>query len=241
MTVSGIGSSYQSLALLQLERMKQNTASMLKKFDSNEDGVLSKDEFSTLLTDLTEKTGGTSLDVEELFSTLDTNDDNTLNADEMEELSKLMPPPPPPPDGGGMFAEMLKKFDTNGDGVLSKEELSSLVNDISSKSGQTLDADKIFTALDVNGDNTIDEEEMKEFGKIVPPPEGARGPAMMGAQSISDFSLLNSIDSTSSTSNSDSTASGSIKALYNYVLEMYQTRSELLAYMNQSSQFNFVG
>ena len=86
----------------------------------------------------------------------------------------------------------FQKIDSNGDGSLDKTEISSFADKISEKTGQSLDADQLFSKLDTNGDDLISQEEF-DAGRPEGPPPGMMGG--MQADSIRDFlGMLNSTE-----------------------------------------------
>ncbi len=144
--------------------------------DSDGDNAISKDELSSFLSEVSSKTSE-ELDSEEIFTSLDSDGNGSISEDEGKKLSdylpnKGMPPmggmPPGEPPQGGMFS----KIDSNGDNSIDKSELSSLVEDISSKSGEEIDSEELFASLDSDEDGTISEEESEALKDYLPkPPE----------------------------------------------------------------------
>lgn len=80
--------------------------------------------------------------------------------------------------GGGNFpspSEMrqiiFNKMDQDGDGVISKSEFDTDAEKRAGKTGQSLDADKIFAAIDTNKDGVIDKSENDAaLESMFPPP-----------------------------------------------------------------------
>ncbi len=75
------------------------------------------------------------------------------------------PPPPPPPGGGGM----LERLDTNGDGVITKDEYMA-------------DVAKRFARLDTNKDGKVSQAE-REAAR----PGGMGGRGMQGDMTLADM------------------------------------------------------
>jgi Ca2+-binding EF-hand superfamily protein len=91
-----------------------------------------------------------SSDVNELFSSIDTNGDNAVSTDEFDAALENAKPPmgPPPPDP---FASA----DTNQDGTIDKTEMAAALGQSSS------DVDELFSSIDTNSDNAISTDEFK--------------------------------------------------------------------------------
>ncbi|WP_346830204.1 XopAW family type III secretion system calcium-binding effector [Pseudomonas abietaniphila] len=65
--------------------------------------------------------------------------------------------------------ELLKKLDTNGDGSIDKDELSSALTS-DSKGGITVSLSKAFSDLDSNDDDSLDADELASMTPLPPPP-----------------------------------------------------------------------
>ena len=82
---------------------------------------------------------GPSLNASDLIAKYDTNDDSKLNAEELTTaLDASRPPKPPssftenadrpePPSAASMSADWIKRFDVDGDGSLSSDELTKAI------------------------------------------------------------------------------------------------------------------
>ena len=147
-----------------------------KKLDVNGDGLISKQEMSSA--------GLSQQEVNAIFSIGDTNGDGEIDIDEfigvmcpsaLAVVFKL----------GQVFkgkegaAAAFKQIDCNGDGLLSKQEMSSAMLGGSRLSKSEVDA--IFKLGDVNGDGEID---MEEFLAVMVPSVGFS----MSSVSSSSFS-----------------------------------------------------
>ena len=102
----------------------------IKHFDTNNDGKVSKEEFK-----------GPA----ERFTAMDKNGDGFITADEV-----------PQGPAGGMHEGFIKRFDTDKDGKVSKDEFKGPAD--------------MFTKLDKNGDGFITEDEAPKG-----PPAGGHG------------------------------------------------------------------
>ncbi|WP_052659270.1 XopAW family type III secretion system calcium-binding effector [Pseudomonas sp. LFM046] len=132
--------------------------------DANGDGSVAKDELSTALDTAKESDSSLEIDLDELFSQLDANSDGSIDFDETAALA-----PPPPPQGGPNPEEMFASIDSDGDGVLGLEELTSAIG---TDSG--LDVDALFGELDSDGDGSLNQDEAAALAP--PPPPPGQGP-----------------------------------------------------------------
>lgn len=57
--------------------------------------------------------------------------------------------------------QRFAEIDQNGDGSLDKTEFQSVVDMISSKTGETVDIDEAFSRIDTNSDGVIDQSELE--------------------------------------------------------------------------------
>ncbi|MCO6059284.1 EF-hand domain-containing protein [Pseudomonas sp. MOB-449] len=136
--------------------------------DANGDGSVAKDELATALESAKENDSSLEIDLDELFSQLDANSDGGIDFDETAALA----PPPPPPHGGPNPEELFASIDTDGDGVLGLEELTSAIG---TDSG--LDVEALFGELDSDGDGSLSQEETAAL--TPPPPPAGQGPEGM--------------------------------------------------------------
>jgi hypothetical protein len=116
-TISGVSSSSNAWAALNTQR-NQHQAKMFAKVDSDGSGTVDQAELSTMLSDISAKTGTSLGDSKELFTKMDSNADGSLSSDELAQgMKDVLPPPstmdfaqtkgaqepdgPPPPEGPG--------------------------------------------------------------------------------------------------------------------------------------------
>jgi len=132
--------------------------------DANGDGVLSRDEAMA--------------QADARFDRLDTNKDGKLTPDEMPSHRRMggadaAPPPPPPADGAsppppagpgvlGFGGRMFARLDTNGDGVIDREEYRAL-------------AAQRFDRMDTNKDGKVDAAERQAARDAMGHMRGMRG------------------------------------------------------------------
>lgn len=111
---------------------------ILKKLDTNNDGVIDKDEAAN-----DERKG-----ISDRFDEIDANEDGVIN---LEELKASL-------EGGKRkkpnAKKIIKQIDDNGDGKLNKLEVAAKKNRLISKN---------FDEIDANDDNEIDLKELKAF------------------------------------------------------------------------------
>lgn len=189
-TISGVSGSGNAWAALNTQR-SQHQAKMFAKVDTDSSGGVDPTELSTLLSDVSEKTGVSLGDAKELFTQMDINSDGSLSSDELDAgMQALMPPPPSTMEfaqSRGMDGadDLFAKVDTDGDGAVSQDELQVLTDKIKQDTGQDVSED--FAKLDTDGDGSLSQTEF-EAGRPQPPegsqgaqgPGGARGPGGPG-------------------------------------------------------------
>ncbi|RRV07183.1 EF-hand domain-containing protein [Pseudomonas sp. v388] len=125
---------------------------LLARLDTDGDGAISKDELSSALS--SDSKDGVTVSLSQAFSDLDSDDDDSLDA---QELAALTPPPPPPMQSATDLAEsLLSSLDGDGDGAISSEELTTGLSNANSNASGT----EVFDALDTNEDGTVSLEEL---------------------------------------------------------------------------------
>lgn len=144
------------------------------EIDTDGSGSISKDELTSFISEMPTD-DSTSIDAEEIFSNLDTDGDGEISSEEEKSLKDYLPKPqgmPSMSQAGGPPPSMMSMADSNSDSTIDEDELSSLLSDISEKTGTELDTDEIFAALDTDEDGTISEEEAEGLKDYLPePPE----------------------------------------------------------------------
>lgn len=183
------------------------------KIDTDESGSISKDELTTFLSKAPSDDSTESVDTEEIFSSLDTDGNGEISSEEEKSLKDYLPKPKEmpsmsqsegaqgapqgaPPQGPPPSA--MSMADTNSDSSINEDELSSLLSDVSEKTGTEVDSKEVFAALDTNEDGTISEEEAEGLKEYLPEPP--KMDAQMQAQLQSAYSsgldLTSSVGST---------------------------------------------
>jgi len=148
---------------------------MFRTLDTNGDESISSDELSVLAEQ------GTGIDVSQIMNDLDADGSGGIDASETQDaLKKLgetlrsrlggteMPRMKPPPDPAEMFASA----DTDGDGVISRDEFAAIGPD-----GQDQEmVDEMFASIDSDGDGSISEAEHTAAMEQMGPPSGGMPP-----------------------------------------------------------------
>merc|ERR1712142_343350 len=177
-----------------LEEIKQG----FKKLDKNNDGMISKNEMAAA--------GLSGQEVDAIFKLGDANGDGEIDLDEF--IGVLCPSA-----GAVVFkisqvfkgkegaAAAFSKIDINGDGLISKQEMSSAVIGGSKLSKTEVDA--IFKLGDTNGDGEID---MEEFLAVMVPSSGFSQTSISVQSSSSSFSQTSVTQSSSSFTSVSSTS-----------------------------------
>lgn len=164
-TISGVSGSSNVWAALNTQR-NQHQAKMFAKVDTDGSGGVNETELSTMLSDISGKTGTNLGDSKELFSKMDSNADGQLSSDELDAGMKAVMPPPSTMEfaqshaiGGsnGSNDDLFAKIDTDSDGSVSKEELQALTDKIKEKTG--IDVSEDFSKLDTDGNGQLSQTE----------------------------------------------------------------------------------
>lgn len=164
--ISSSYSSYTSTSSVASSQSKRFQEMLLNKLDADEDGSISKEELSSALSN--DSKDGISVSLSQAFSSLDSDEDDSLSA---EELAAFTPPPPPGQesfDVASLAQELLGALDSDADGAVSNDELTSAL----SNAGSSSDSSKVFSALDSNEDGTVSLEELTAALQPQQPPAG---------------------------------------------------------------------
>jgi Ca2+-binding EF-hand superfamily protein len=155
------------------------SASLIKTADANGDGQLSADEISQALSQ-----GGAAPDVTQAFASLDANGDGQLSQTELAAgLSKLQQDSGAGQvhhghhhhhhgGGGGASAsalssQLVSDLDTDGDGSLSADEVTSALGASAGASGGLAQA---FASLDANSNGQLSTQEITDaFQRLLTP------------------------------------------------------------------------
>ncbi|KAE8669191.1 GTPase-activating protein gyp7-like [Hibiscus syriacus] len=147
---------------------------MFATFDKNGDGFITKQELKESLTNirmfLTEK------EVEEMVVKLDMNGDGLIDFDEFCILCKAIDDDDEScsksseeeghANGGEMLKDAFDVFDRDHDGLITVEELGSVLNSLGLKEGDRVeDCREMIRKVDIDGDGMVDFDEFKTMMK----------------------------------------------------------------------------
>ncbi len=248
MTLSSMGGSRGGPDLSKLQEK------LFAKADANGDGSIDKSELSSLLKSnaSSDGSGSSSSDIDTLFSALDSDGSGSVSKDEtsaaiskvleqlQSQLSSAMgggrPHGPGGPGGpGGDPAKMFSDADSDGDGSISKSELTSLLQSKSSDQGRDVSSkvDQILKQDDSDGDGAISQSEftsamdkrrsdmesrMAQSGPPPAPPSGQRGDQVSAASGADSSSSSDTSDTSSSNGNE-------LSSFINALLQQYRNAS----------------
>lgn len=148
--ISGVNSILSNIDTSLMQQMRENR---FAKMDTNGDGKVDKAELSSFLDGMAQETGK-SMDVDKIFAEVDTNNDGYISKDEdAAQEAKMQQMHQGPPESP--FAKM----DANGDGKVDKTEMSAFFDEMTQKTGKSINVDELFTSIDTNGDGFISKEE----------------------------------------------------------------------------------
>jgi len=204
--ISGVSNSYSSYTRSSASttasaNSKKFQEELLAKLDTNGDGSIGKDELSSALS--SNSNDGVVVSLSKAFSGLDSNDNSSLDA---TELSAMAQPPQPPAEPSTDVAEkVLSYLDSNGDGSVSSDELST---GLSSTDSSSADSSKVFSALDTNKDGTISLDELTASLQPAPSPPPAEQDSSTTGSSTSTSTSTS--DASTLFSNLDADSSGSV-------------------------------
>lgn len=144
--------------------MRQNR---FKKADADGDGKITKGELSQVIPH-----NGKGPSVDEVFTKVDTNQDGAIDATEdaaaMQQMEKSPGAggprgpggrPPGPPDAGKLTEDLFKSVDSDEDGSISEDELTTAL--AANEQTSSLDAKELFKLLDSDEDGSVTEAELK--------------------------------------------------------------------------------
>ena len=144
----------------QNARSQQLQKELFAKLDSNGDGAVDQDELKSAVSQTSND--GLLVNLSKQFGDLDSDDSGSLSA---EEMAAMAPPPPPPQDQApntDLADALISALDTNGDGAISSDELSSALQTSDSTSTSNTDTSAaLLKALDSDSSGGVSSDELK--------------------------------------------------------------------------------
>jgi Ca2+-binding EF-hand superfamily protein len=154
-----IGSIGSSTSMYSMTQMRQH---MFSRIDTNGDGKHDKDELTAMVANGPAGAPG----VDEILAQFDTDSDGAISETEFnagQDQAQGAGGPPPPHMGNMSSTDFIKQLfnnsDTDGDGVLSGDELTSMVAN-GPDGGQS--AKELLAKLDTDGDGSLSESEFAD-------------------------------------------------------------------------------
>ena len=232
--ISGV-SNYDYLLQLQQNGSQSgniSAADVFSKIDTNGDGSIGKDEFtafqSNMQAQFKKSVVGSQTDSTSLLSLLEaisqaatTNGTSGTTAGSVSQSA------------GGSTDQLFSKIDTNGDGVISKDELAKAQatmphhhhrhhgqsSDATSQANATSLFDQLFSKIDTNGDGSISKDELSAF-------QSKLDAQLTGSVTGSQAGATGTSTTTSAVSNQQSQTNG-IQSLLTQAISMYMQFSQL--------------
>ena len=205
-SISGTGGSLSAAYLKQMQEQ------MFKKADKNSDGSITKDELSQMQSSQKSQNGPS---VDDIFAQMDSDSDGAISRLESDagiaKLAQQMQSRKTDDNSSSdMKEQVFSTADQNGDGGISKDELSQLLENSSQNS---TDVTAVFDALDTNKDGSISKSEsdaaVDKAGQQMqaqgpPPPRPPADSSSSSSDSTSTTQIFDAMDT-----NEDGTVSAS--------------------------------
>ena len=135
----------------------QNT---FEAFDKDKDGLVTLDEIRNHLLEIGK--GISENELKDLFGKADKNSDGKINVTEFKELVELLPGKESESKINPNLVKVFEQFDSDHDGLISKEEVRSTLRAIGKDLSDT-ELDTCFNESDTNKDGKIDITEFSSF------------------------------------------------------------------------------
>ncbi|CAN0901155.1 Calmodulin-like protein 3 [Linum grandiflorum] len=135
-------------------------------FDKNGDGFITKQELKESLKNI--RISVTEKEAEEMVVKVDANGDGLIDFEEFKILYRNMTggarsgDPAVEEDGGDVLKEAFEVFDRDSDGLITVEELGSVLSSLGMKEGKRMeDCKEMIRRVDVDGDGMVNFDEFK--------------------------------------------------------------------------------
>jgi Ca2+-binding EF-hand superfamily protein len=177
--VNGISTynNYMSYLQTQTPRSSPNPAEMFNKVDSDGSGGISQSELETFVEGISSKTGN-SIDTTDAISTYDVDGNGELSSDELKSFMQATIGPPRGMmgmQGGHAPEDLFKALDTDSSSGISQSELEAFAEDMSSKTGNSIDTTDAVSTYDADGNAELSSDELMSFMRANMPPPGGMG------------------------------------------------------------------
>ena len=224
--ITGSCSGYSMTAMSPMQNTRLNSAQMAEELlsaaDADNDGSVSKEEFTSMLQGL--ESSAESDIADGLFKQLDTNGDSVLSNEEtvsaidtlLEQIRQSMsngneignmPPPPPNAGHAGGAEELMSAMDTNDDGSIDRSEFATALQRMggSDSSDVTERIEAMFNEADSDGNGSINQDELETVIANHRPPQRSTNYSSKGSTNqvpllaqimLNQYSLENSNNNT---------------------------------------------
>jgi Ca2+-binding EF-hand superfamily protein len=147
-------------------------------------------------------------------------------------------------------AQKFKELDTDSNEGLDKTELSSMAQDLSKMTGQTLKADDMMTTYDTNNDGLLSQDEVgKMMQQVLPPPNA--GPGVSSQQAAQTYQansgddqislLMKMLGQTSGSSSTSTSGSDQLSSLLSMLSQTADSSSTGSSTDSLSTLLNMLG
>lgn len=266
-SINGSGSYMSMMYSQSVQQPKKDSSQFFNEIDTDGNGSIGETELTSMAENFAAMTGET-ISVDGAITTYDTDGDGELSQEEMKIfMDENVPPPPDMAEGMSgqddfsMSALMnmmgniqnteeeesddfFSRIDTDGDGGISQSELTTLVEDFTEKTGETIaiDDDTIAT-YDTDGDGQLSAEELKAFMDENAPPPPEMTSAMPDMTDFATSTLMNMVgksddDSDDSTDSVEGISSFDQEILKTMAGEFAETTSQFMGVEELMSAFD---
>jgi Ca2+-binding EF-hand superfamily protein len=229
--VNGIGNYNPYMRYMPMARGRPDPAEMFNKVDTDGDGGISQSELDTFVQDISSRTGN-NIDTTDAVATYDADKSGELSQDELKSFMEATMAP-----SGHMMrmghghhghrGGLFKAIDTDGSGGISQSELDAFAQDISGKTGNTINTADALSTYDTNADGELTQDGLKSF---------MEASGMMPPAPTEDAGTTNAIGSTDASS---TTSADSVISAYDINGDGVLSSDELQAYLDDTGGASF--